>query len=471
MSEKQNQEEKTIIEERVEWLTKENIKKILLIALAVILMLVFFQKIGKVLVVLKKFWDIIFPFVFGGCFAFVVNVPMNQIENKLLGKKQFKGKRFLAWFLTFILVLAVIAGAMFIIIPQLVETSKHIAANIQAIGSLTDLQQWIVHKFPQTESLISRMDVSYKSLLEKAMNWIQKSGSSLLNSGVGIISNVVSGVTVFFIGFAFSVYVLFRKEALGVQGKKVLYAIFPDRFSEKFLKVCSLSYKIFSNFIRGQVLEACILGLMFFVTMTIFRIPYAVLCAVLIAITALIPIFGAFLGGGISTLLMLSVSPKYAAIFLIMFLVLQQIEGKLVYPHVVGSSVGLPGIWVLFAITVGGKLMGVMGMLIFVPLCSVLYALFREFVYNRLAARKVTPDKWALKPATAARGVPIKVDTKKLKKLKRKKSKAMDDDKTQASAEEKASENVDDAEQTEDRVSIDAEQRESPEQAEDRHES
>ena len=420
MSDEKKTTETTVVEERVEWLTKENIKKILLIALAIIFMLVFFQKIGVVFVYLKKFWDIIFPFVFGASFAFVVNVPMVQIENKFLGKKPFKGKRILAWFITLVLILAVIAGAMFIVIPQIVDTAKHVAANVQNIGSLSDIQAWLIQKFPQTESLIAKVDVSYKSLVEKAMDWVQKSGSQLLNSGVGVVSNIVSGVATFFIGFAFSVYVLFRKEALAVQGKKVLYALFPDHVNERILKVFSL----FSNFIRGQVLEACILGLMFFITMTIFRMPYAILCAVLIAITALIPIFGAFLGGGISTLLILTVSPKLALIFMAMFLVLQQIEGKLIYPHVVGSSVGLPGIWVLFAITVGGELLGVAGMLIFVPLCSVLYALFREFVYNRLAERQVTPDKWALNPPKAARGEPIKVNTEKLQKLKERKSRA-----------------------------------------------
>lgn len=408
----------------VDWLSKENIKKILLIALAIIIMLVFFQKIGVVFVYLKKFWDIIFPFVLGASLAFVVNVPMVQIENKFLGKKPFKGKRILSWFITLVLILAIIAGAMFIIVPQIVDTAKSVAVNVQNIGSLSDIQAWIIQKVPQSESLISSVDVSYKSLVSKAMEWIQKSGSQLLNSGMGVVSGVVSGVATFFIGFAFSVYVLFRKEALAVQGKKVLYALFPDHVNERILKVCSLSYKTFSNFIRGQVLEACILGLMFFLAMTIFRMPYAMLCAVLIAITALIPIFGAFLGGGISTLLILTVSPKLALIFMAMFLVLQQIEGKLIYPHVVGSSVGLPGIWVLFAITVGGELLGVAGMLIFVPLCSVLYALFREFVYNRLAERQVTPDKWAVRPPEAARGEPIKVNTEKLQKLKERKAKA-----------------------------------------------
>lgn len=426
MSDEKKTTETTVVEERVEWLSRENIKKILLIALAIIIMLVFFQKIGVVFAGLKKLWDIVFPFVFGASLAFIVNVPMVQVENKFLGKKPFKGKRILAWFITLLFILAVIAGAMFIIIPQIVDTAKSVAANVQNLGSLSDIQAWIINKVPQTESLIAQADVSYKSLMSKAMEWIQKSGSQLLNSGMGVVSGVVSGVATFFIGFAFSVYVLFRKEALAVQGKKVLYALFPEHVNEKILKVCSLSYKTFSNFIRGQVLEACILGFMFFITMTIFRMPYAMLCAVLIAITALIPIFGAFLGGGISTLLILMVSPKLALIFMGMFLVLQQIEGKLIYPHVVGSTVGLPGIWVLFAITVGGELLGVAGMLIFVPLCSVLYALFREFVYKRLAERQVPPEKWAIRPAKAARGEPIKVNTEKLQQIKERKARSRD---------------------------------------------
>ena len=403
-------EHKKPAEEKVEfdWLSKENIKKILLIALAIILMLVFFQKIGKVLVVLHKGWEIIFPFVLGACLAFVVNVPMNQIENGLLGKKKFKGKRPLAWFITFILILGIIAAVMALVVPRIVDTAKVIAVDVQNLGSLSDIQAWVIAKFPQTESWFSKVDVSYKALVQKAMSWVAKSGTTLMNSGIGVVSSVVSGLATFLIGFAFSIYVLFQKEKLAVQGKKVLYALFPDHVNEKILKVCSLSYKTFSNFIRGQFLEACILGFMFLITMSIFRFPYALLCSVFITVTALIPIFGAFLGGGLSTLLILIDSPRKALFFIILFLVLQQIEGKLIYPHVVGGSVGLPSIWVLFAITTGGQLMGVAGMLIFVPLCSVLYALFREFVYNRLEERKVPSEKWALNPPKAAHGDPVK---------------------------------------------------------------
>ena len=422
-----NENKNVPVEEKVEfdWLSRENIKKILWIALAIILMLVFFQKFGTVLVVLKKAWNIVFPFVLGACIAFVVNVPMNQVENRFLGKKPFKGKRILAWFITMLAILAVIAAALGVIIPRIVDTAYVIAKDVQDFGSLSDLQSWIIAKFPQTESLIANVDVSYQNLVSKAMAWVQKSGTQLLNSGVGVVSTVASGVVKALIGFAFSVYVLFQKEKLAVQGKKVLYALFPEKANKKILDVCSLSYTTFSNFIRGQVLEACILGALFLITMPLFRMPYALLCAVLIAITALIPIFGAFLGGGLSALLILVESPQKAIGFLVLFIVLQQIEGKLIYPHVVGGKVGLPSIWVLFAITVGEQLMGVAGMLIFVPLCSVLYALFREFVYNRLAKKQVTPDKWALNPPHAAHGEPINKE-EVLGKFQRKHAKTAD---------------------------------------------
>lgn len=172
--------------------------------------------------------------------------------------------------------------------------------------------------------------------------------------------------------------------------RQILYALFKESTAEKILEVGSLSNVTFSNFIRGQCLEAIILGTLFLISMSIFQMPYALLVAVLITITALVPIFGAFVGCFISALLLLIVDPKYCIEFLILFIVLQQIEGKLIYPHVVGSTVGLPSIWVLFAITVGGELMGVAGMVIFVPLCSVLYALFRDFIVDRLKAKKVT---------------------------------------------------------------------------------
>ena len=186
----------------------------------------------------------------------------------------------------------------------------------------------------------------------------------------------------------------FQKEKLHVQIRKVFFAFIPIQKAEAFLKICSLTYQTFANFLTGQCVEAVILGSMFVVTLSILKMPYALLIGTLIAFTALIPIFGAFIGCAVGCFLIFMVSPKQAILFIIVFLILQQIEGNLIYPHVVGGSVGLPSIWVLAAVTIGGNLMGIVGMLIFIPLVSVLYTIFREFVYLRLKEKTYkTSDK------------------------------------------------------------------------------
>ena len=204
-----------------------------------------------------------------------------------------------------------------------------------------------------------------------------------------IVGSLVSGVATFFIAFSFACYILFQKEKLHIQIRKVIFAFLPKEKAEAFFQVCSLTYRTFANFLTGQCLEAIILGCMFCVTLSILRMPYALLIGVLIAFTALVPIFGAFIGCAVGSFLIFMVSPKQAILFIIVFLVLQQIEGNLIYPHVVGESVGLPSIWVLAAVTIGGNLMGIVGMLVFIPLLSVFYTIFREYVYLHLKKQHI----------------------------------------------------------------------------------
>ena len=204
------------------------------------------------------------------------------------------------------------------------------------------------------------------------------------------MGSVVSAVTTGFVALVFACYLLLQKERLGLQCRKALYALLPQKAADRTVEICSLSHRVFSSFITGQGIEAVILGAMFFVAMSLLRMPYALLVGCTIAVTALIPIVGAFIGCFVGAFLLLMVSPMQALIFVILFLVLQQVEGNLIYPHVVGSSVGLPSIWVLAAVTVGGSLMGVAGMLLFIPLTSVVYTLFREFVYKRLKEKQLT---------------------------------------------------------------------------------
>ena len=378
-----------------EFLNRENMKKILILCFCVILMFVAFEKIEGIFSIIGKFIDLIFPFILGGCIAFVFNVPLKKIEGTLFkNKPDFKGKRAISYILSLLIVIAVLGLATFVIVPELIETTKQLTDQVPAI--IKQAQVFITEfteKNPEIEKLTKDINFDYEELYNKVIT-VLTGATGVLSSTVDFVGGIVSGFATFFIGFAFSIYILFRKEDLIRQFKKIFYAVFPEKVVERIIYICELSNRTFSNFITGQCLEACILGFMFFLTMSIFGMPYTVLISVLISLTALIPIFGAFIGCAVGALLILTQSPKQALIFIIMFLVLQQIEGNLIYPHVVGGSVGLPSIWVLVAITIGGDLMGIAGMLVFIPLCSVLYSLFRDFINGKIDKRGIPKEKY-----------------------------------------------------------------------------
>ena len=373
-----------------------SIKKIRELIVFTALLVVALWKFDVVLDVLKTIGQIIFPFILGGAIVFVINVPMSFLEKKIFEnvKKENKAARKLArpvsLLLTIVLVVGVIALVMIGVIPQLTKTMGSLMINITDF--IPQIKIWIRDFFHDNREIMKLVDqVQFKP--DQAIRW----GISLLGNGAGNMMNttmsavgsVVSGLATFFIAFSFACYVLFQKEKLHVQIRKILFAFLPKQKADAFLKVCSLTYRTFANFLTGQCLEAVILGCMFVVTLSILRMPYALLIGVLIAFTALIPIFGAFIGCAVGSFLIFMVSPKQAIIFIIVFLVLQQIEGNLIYPHVVGESVGLPSVWVLAAVTIGGNLMGIVGMLVFIPLLSVVYTIFRKVVYQRLKKRHI----------------------------------------------------------------------------------
>ena len=377
-------------------LSNLSIKKIRELIVFTALLVVALWKFDVVLDVLKTIGQIIFPFILGGAIVFVINVPMSFLEKKIFEnvKKENKAVKKLArpvsLLLTIVLVVGVIALVMIGVIPQLTKTMGSLMINITDF--IPQIKIWIRDFFHDNREIMKLVDqVQFKP--DQAIRW----GISLLGNGAGNMMNttmsavgsVVSGLATFFVAFSFACYVLFQKEKLHVQIRKVLFAFLPKQKADAFLKVCSLTYRTFANFLTGQCLEAVILGCMFVVTLSILRMPYALLIGVLIAFTALIPIFGAFIGCAVGSFLIFMVSPKQAIIFIIVFLVLQQIEGNLIYPHVVGESVGLPSIWVLAAVTIGGNLMGIVGMLVFIPLLSVVYTIFRKVVYQRLKKRHI----------------------------------------------------------------------------------
>ena len=382
----------------MEW-NKQNLKGALLVVCGGAAFYAALQHLGVVASALAALAGILSPFLLGGAIAFVLNVPMRAIERNLYPKaKRGAGlRRPLALVMTLLAVTGVLVLAFCVIGPGVGEAVSAIAAEVPAAlrrlqEQLTALEEYLPMLEAWMEDL--ELNIQWSELSKKALALAQSMGTSLLTSGGGLMVGVVSGVSTFVIGLIFSFYILLQKERLARQGRQVLYGLLPERRADRALAVLRLANRTFSSFLSGQCTEAVILGTMFAVSMTLLRLPYALLVGVLIALTALIPIVGAFIGCGVGALLIAVADPWKALIFVVLFLVLQQVEGNLIYPHVVGSSVGLPSIWVLAAVTLGGKLLGVMGMLLFIPLCSVLYALFRDYVKGRLRERNVPAEKW-----------------------------------------------------------------------------
>lgn len=383
-------------------LNKNNIKKIIFIIAIAILIYTAVGNIGVVYNGVLWVVSLLFPLLLGMCMAFILNVPMRSIEKGLFGNYHGKHpklikkiKRPVSFILTLIFIIGIICIVILFIAPQLVKTFQSIINGIPAfftrtqnlINELVEEYQWIANK-------VGDVEIDWTALSSHLTEFLKNSAEGIFSSTLGIASSIINGIVTFFLGFFFAIYILFQKEKLSRQCKKLLYAYLPEKYADRTVEIASLSNRTFSKFISGQCLEATILGTMFFITLTIFRLPYALLIGVLIAFTALIPIVGAFIGCIIGALLMLMVSPGDMVLFVILFLILQQLEGNFIYPKVVGSSVGLPALWVLAAVTVGGSLWGVAGMLIFIPLLSVIYTLLREMTHKHLKQRKIKPFKY-----------------------------------------------------------------------------
>ena len=376
--------------------SKISVKKIRELIVFTAFLVAALWKFDVMLDVLKEIWSILFPFVLGGVIAFVTNVPMSFLEKKIFTKVKKENKavgklaRPISLLLTIVLGIGVIALVMFGVIPQLTRTMGTLVMSISDF--IPQMQSWIrefSHNNQEIMNLVNQIQFQPDQAIKWGISFLENGAGNMMNTTVSAVGSIVSGVATFFIAFSFSCYILFQKEKLHLQIRKVFFVFLPKEKAEAFLRICSLTYRTFANFLTGQCLEAVILGCMFVVILSILRMPYALLIGVLIAFTALVPIFGAFIGCAVGSFLIFMVNPKQAILFIIVFLVLQQIEGNLIYPHVVGESVGLPSIWVLAAVTIGGNLMGIVGMLVFIPLLSVLYTIFREFVYLRLKERHI----------------------------------------------------------------------------------
>lgn len=340
----------------------------------------------------SAFWKLVcvavqvcFPFILGGCMAFTLNVLMCVLECRLSGCIQKKHlRRALALAGTLLLVITALLLVLQLVVPELGKSANLLLVRLPEIYE--KLQTWFLSWYEGGEApaWMSKLQLDMEGLRAWLSGLFQRGIAPVMEGAFGLMSGTVTGFVDFVIGLVFAVYLLLQKERLEEQAKMLLYAYVPQKWAEGTERLLHIISTTFRHFIAGQCMEAVILGSLFFVTMTFFRMPYALMVSVLIGVLALIPLFGAFVGCVVGVLLILTVSPVKALWFLILFLALQQIEGNLIYPHVVGNSVGLPSIWVLVAVTVGGSLMGIWGMLLFIPLTSVLYTLLKKDVHRRL---------------------------------------------------------------------------------------
>ena len=403
-------------------LNKKTLRTIFLGVAGCIFLYWLLHETERLTAVLSAAGAVISPFVVGAALAFVLNVPMRAIERILKFIKPQAPRRAIAILLTFLVVLLVFTGVIYLLVPQLVITIESLIETMPGFFQrVQDKVMIFLSENPEVmEWLQANTDFenfNWQELIEKAVSLVSNGVSTVFDTAISALVGLGTGIFNAVLSLVFCLYCLGRKEILARQGRRILYSVFSEKAADGIIRIFRMTNSTFSNFISGQCLEALILGCMFAVSMLIFKMPYIPLISVIISVTALVPIVGAFVGCVIGAFFILMQDPALAFWFVVMFLVLQQIEGNMIYPRVVGTSVGLPGMWVLVAVAVGGDLMGVGGMLLMIPLSSVMYSLAREFTNNRLAERRIPREKLQDHPPVLKSGFQKRRDQKKQKKL------------------------------------------------------
>lgn len=375
-----------------------NMKRIMLIVAFGVVLYVGLMNYQYVTNFMRELIAIVFPFLLGSCIAFVINIPMKVIETKWFRtrnrrkRKQEEAKksvntmkRVFAILLSFIAIVAVVVLLLTLLIPELVNVVRNFITYLTTLpSSVSPYLNELVEEYPWIGEEVSKLQLDFSNILNTVISFLSNAGTGLMTWVGKTVSFTISGVFNAIIGLIFAFYLLMSKEKIGRQLRRMTIAYLPEKYANKVLEIASMSREAFTKFISGQLKEAIILGVLCYIGMTILRLPYSLTISLLATVTALIPIFGAFIGATVGVILLVAVSPMKALIFLVFIIVLQQIETNIIYPHVVGDSVGLPGVIVLVAITIGGSLWGVVGMLISLPIASVIYTLLRANVNKRL---------------------------------------------------------------------------------------
>lgn len=378
-------------------LSPKNLKKILLIITYAIVLCLALLNLDVVFKVFSYLFNLLKPFLYGFCLAFILNIPLSKFEGMIRNrksKKKVKQKesknipekkntklRVLGIIVSLLIFIGIICLTMFLVIPEIINTFNIFKENIPA--AFAKCQEWLadmMSNYPDIFEKIRSYTPDWQAIDTDITNVIKNAATGIIGGSIRFIIGLFSGVFNFFMGLVFAIYMLMQKETLVRQLKKLVNACVSESKASKLLYIGKITNNTFKKFFGGQFVEAVLLGTLCFIGMQIFRMPYALTISVLIGVTALIPVFGAFFGTAIGAILILAINPMQALWFVVFIIVLQQIDGNLIYPKIVGDSVGLPGIWVMLAVLLGGNSLGIIGMLVAVPIASVIYKLIQEKV-------------------------------------------------------------------------------------------
>lgn len=376
-------------------LNSKNVKKILLIITYTVLLCFALLNLNVVFKVLGYILNLLKPFIYGFCLAFILNIPLSKFESMFKNrKKNQKNKaakpttekkntklRVAGIAFSILIFIGIIFLTLFLVIPEFINTISIFKDNIpEAFENVKEWLKTLMVNYPEITEKITSYQPDWVALEADITKIIKTAATGIIGISIDFVVGLFSGVVNLVMGFVFAIYMLMQKEGLIHQSKRVLKAYLPENKSEKVLRIGSITNDTFKKFFGGQFIEAILLGVLCFIGMKIFGMPYALTISVLVGVTALIPVFGAFFGTAIGAILILAVDPMKAVWFVVYIIVLQQIDGNLIYPKIVGDSVGLPGIWVMLAVLIGGNSLGVIGMLVGVPIASVIYKLIKEYV-------------------------------------------------------------------------------------------
>ena len=377
---------------------KKTIRSLILGIMGCIFLYWFLNDMERVKAIAGSVLSMLQPFLVGACIAFILNVPLRAIEKQIRRVPKLPADRTISILLTLTCLGLVIAVVGRLLVPQVRETVEIIAQQFPPFMAKveTHIRHFLAEN-PQVEQwLWENTDLEkldWAALAQQGIDLVGDTLGKVLGNTVDVVKSFISSIWNLIISVIFSLYCLGNKEQLSRQGRRILYSILPERLSDELIRIGRLANTTFSNFISGQCIEVLILGTMFAIAMTILRMPYVPLVSVLVALTAFIPIVGAWIGCVLGAFFILVNDPMQALAFVVMFFILQQVENSLIYPRVVGTSVGLPSMWTLVAVTIGADIMGVAGMVLMIPICSVIYTLGREFTAERVRIKGIDPEK------------------------------------------------------------------------------